>query len=264
MWFSWRDKKSIALVESDDGIHWGQPQICLKNKFPFSWESSVNRPIVIKKPDGYHMWYTGQSRAFFFKPAQSFIGYAVSPDGENWRRVSSDPVLKPDQEWEKVAVMCPDVIWDEKVGIYKMWYSGGNQGEPDAIGYAESADGQKWVKRPNPVFAPSRVPAWDSEKVTACQVLKQGSGYWMFYIGFSGFRNAQIGLARSPDGISRWQRYPGNPILSPTPGQWDGDAVYKPFALLDGSRWMLWYNGRRSPLEQIGLAFHPKRIPGWN
>jgi len=27
MWFSWRPKKSLALVESTDGIHWGDPQI---------------------------------------------------------------------------------------------------------------------------------------------------------------------------------------------------------------------------------------------
>jgi len=29
-----------------------------------------------------------------------------------------------------------------------------------------------------------------------------------------------------------------------------------PFAILDGNRWMLWYNGRRGSVEQIGLATH--------
>jgi hypothetical protein len=40
---------------------------------------------------------------------------------------------------------------------------------------------------------------------------------------------------------------------------WKGqtaDACYKPFAILDGGRWMLWYNGRRGDAEQIGLAVH--------
>jgi hypothetical protein len=32
--------------------------------------------------------------------------------------------------------------------------------------------------------------------------------------------------------------------------------VYKPFAVLDGTRWLLWYNGRRGGVEQIGLATH--------
>jgi len=29
MWFSWRPKESVALVESPDGIHWNEPQIVL-------------------------------------------------------------------------------------------------------------------------------------------------------------------------------------------------------------------------------------------
>jgi len=35
---------------------------------------------------------------------------------------------------------------------------------------------------------------------------------------------------------------------------WDYDAVYKPFAMHDDGRWLLWYNGRRKRVEQIGLA----------
>jgi hypothetical protein len=31
--------------------------------------------------------------------------------------------------------MCPHVNWDEK-GVFKMWYSGDEQYEPNAIGYA--------------------------------------------------------------------------------------------------------------------------------
>ena len=34
------------------------------------------------------------------------------------------------------------------------------------------------------------------------------------------------------------------------------DAVYKPYAIFDGQKWLLWYNGRRGGVEQIGLATH--------
>jgi hypothetical protein len=37
---------------------------------------------------------------------------------------------------------------------------------------------------------------------------------------------------------------------------WDHDACYQPFALFDGKQWLLWYNGRRGGLEQIGLVTH--------
>jgi len=39
-------------------------------------------------------------------------------------------------------------------------------------------------------------------------------------------------------------------------GRWDADAVYKPYAIFDGKRWLLWYNGRRGGVEQIGTAIH--------
>jgi hypothetical protein len=96
----------------------------------------------------------------------------------------------------------------------------------------------------------------EKDRVTGCQVVKQGEWHVMFYIGFSDQHHAQIGLARSKDGISGWQRHPANPIIRTGPGQWDADAVYKPFAIFDGRRWLLWYNGRKGDREQIGVAIH--------
>jgi hypothetical protein len=78
----------------------------------------------------------------------------------------------------------------------------------------------------------------------------------MFYIGFRDEPHAQIGLARSRDGVTGWQRHPANPIIRTGKDQWDHDAVYKPYAIFDGRRWLLWYNGRKGGVEQIGLAVH--------
>ena len=82
-------------------------------------------------------------------------------------------------------------------------------------------------------------------------------------------RRAKIGLARSKDGITNWQRHPANPIIRPGIGKWDRDACYKPFAVFDGQKWLLWYNGRHGGLEQIGVVLHegenlgfdPPRLP---
>jgi predicted GH43/DUF377 family glycosyl hydrolase len=198
------------------------------------------------------MWYTGQAEG------HSWIGHATSPDGWHWNRASRKPVLIPEAPWEKVAVMCPHVIWDEEAGEYRMWYSGGEQYEPDAIGYATSPDGQHWTKlSANPVFKADPSVFWERYKVTACQVVKHRQWYVMFYIGFQDINHAQIGLARSRDGISNWQRHPANPIIRPGDGMWDHDACYKPSAILDRGRWLLWYNGRHGDVEQIGLATHP-------
>jgi predicted GH43/DUF377 family glycosyl hydrolase len=251
MWFSWRPRKSIALVESKDGLSWSEPVIVLGPNKATDWEEDVNRPVVLKVGDSYRMWYTGQARG------KSRIGYATSADGKTWKRMSARPVLSPEQPWEKVAVMCPHVLHDEKEKRYRMWYSGGEQYEPDAIGHAVSTDGLKWTRdEKNPIFRPEPKSAWEKDRVTACQVVKQGDWFVMFYIGFRDRDHAQVGLARSKDGLSGWQRHPANPILRPGKGRWDEDAVYKPYAIFDGKRWILWYNGRRGGVEQIGAAFH--------
>jgi predicted GH43/DUF377 family glycosyl hydrolase len=252
MWLSWRPKKSVALVESRDGLHWsGPPRIVLGPRAETGWEDDINRPVVLKRADGYHMWYTGQARG------HSRIGYATSADGTSWRRASDQPVLSFEKPWERVAVMCPQVIWDETQKLFRMWYSGGGQYEPDALGYATSRDGRTWNKHPdNPVFRPDPGNPWEQNRVTGAQVVKQGDWYLMFYIGFSDVHHAQIGVARSQDGVTHWQRHPANPIIRPGAGQWDHDACYKPYAIFDGRQWLLWYNGRHGGLEQIGVVLH--------
>ncbi len=258
MWFSWRPKASIGLVESKDGFHWSEPVIVLGPNRASGWEDDVNRPVVIRQGNVYRMWYTGQAKG------HSAIGYATSADGVVWKRVSRKPALVPDQPWEKAAVMCPDVIWDSRAGIYKMWYSGGEQYEPDAIGYATSRDGVTWTKfRNNPVFLADPKIEWERDKVTACQVVRDRGWYLMFYIGFSDVNHAQIGVARSKDGVTGWQRLAANPIIRPDQGQWDADACYKPYAIFDGAKWLLWYNGRRGASEQIGVAIHKGRGLGF-
>ena len=253
MWLSWRPKQSVALVESKDGMHWSEPpQSVLGPRPETGWEDDINRPVVIRREDGYHMWYTGQAKG------RSAIGYATSPDGVTWKRMSDRPVLSPERPWEKVAVMCPDVVWDGKARLYKMWYSGGEQNEPNAIGYATSPDGLTWTKySTNPIFVPDPRNPWEQHKVTACQVIRRDGWYLMFYIGFRDEEHAQIGVARSRDGIHNWQRHPENPIIRPGENRWDHDACYKPYAIFDGARWLLWYNGRHGGLEQIGVVLHP-------
>jgi predicted GH43/DUF377 family glycosyl hydrolase len=252
MWFSWRPRESVALVESRDGVTWSQPVIVLGPTDKTGWEGRINRPVVLKRKDTYHMWYTGQSRE------KSWIGYATSVDGRGWQRMSAKPVLSPEAPWEKVAVMCPHVLWDEESKRFRMWYSGGEQYEPDAIGYATSHDGRHWEKLPsNPVFESDPRKKWEQNKVTACQIVRHADWHLMFYIGFEHKDLARIGLARSRDGITGWKRHPANPIISPTPGAWDAKSCYKPFALFEkqNDRWLLWYNGR-SEGEMIGLAIH--------
>jgi predicted GH43/DUF377 family glycosyl hydrolase len=251
LWAVWSAKESLALFESADGIHWSDPEIVLPPEPATKWEDAINRPTVVKRAGVYHLWYTGQAKG------QSWIGYATSPDGRAWKRMSDKPVISPELAWEKVAVMCPQVIWDEETSLFKMWYSGGDQYEPDAMGYATSPDGLHWEKHPsNPIIKPTAENIWEQYKTTGGHVFRHGGWYYIVYIGFRDMDHAQIGIARSRDGITNWVRHPRNPIIRPGQDEFDQDACYKPFMLFDGKRWLLWYNGRHGWLERIALVLH--------
>jgi len=272
MWFSWRTENCIALTESPDGIHWSKPVKCIEANPASGWEDGINRCSVVIREGKYHMWYTGQiwknstaaqggegylAADGIIYNGESKLGYAVSDDGKTWQRYQKDPVLKPEADWEKVALMCPNVLWDEKNSRYTIWYSAGEQYEPNAIGYATSADGINWKKyENNPVFAANPESSWEKHKCSACHVLFHDNWYYMFYIGFHNEDYAQIGVARSRDGLTKWERSSMNPIIAPDDGAWDGEACYKPYVIFEDGNWKLWYNGRRGTIEQIGLATH--------
>lgn len=256
MYFSWRTQKSVAVTESTDGIHWSKPEICVAPKArPDGKEDLINRPAVVRHGDTYHMWYTGQYLPNMQHNGTSDIFHAESTDGVHFRRTGDNPVFSSELSWELNNIMCPCVLWDEEKQVYRMWYSAGEQYEPNAIGYAESKDGLSWKRiYDEPVFKADPSSNWECHKVTACQVFRYGEYYWMFYIGFKNEDYAQIGIARSKDGITGWERSGLNPIVAPDPEAWDGEACYKPFVLRDGKTWKLWYNGRKGSVEQIGLV----------
>lgn len=255
MYFSWRDKGSIALARSRDGYSFDEPEVVLSPRpTAAGYEDDVNRPVVLRRGGRYYMWYTGQ-----YKPGQadgtSHIFCAVSDDGVHFERAAETPVLSPEAEWEKSAVMSPHVLFDEASQLYKMWYSAGEQYEPNAIGYAVSDDGLQWQKQPeNPVFTAGEAGAWDSYKVAGCQVIRTGDIYTMLYIGYPNDHDAKIGMAYSRDGVTGWERAGEGPIITPDAGAWDSEACYKPYAVFDGRKWRLYYNGRTGGVEQIGLA----------
>jgi predicted GH43/DUF377 family glycosyl hydrolase len=273
MYLSWRDRHSLAVCESPDGVTWSAPRIVLAPEPAHPWErDAVNRPHVLHTPEGWWLWYTGQN----FAAETSALGLARGEDGLHWERVQENPVLSPagglvprslgEGGWEKQALMCPHVLYESggpvrrsfSEGGFRMWYSGGEMFEPDAVGYAESADGIHWQRAAdNPVLRPTG-DTWEASRVTAACIVPRERDYLAFYLGFGeGFERSQIGLARSRDGVRDWERYPGNPVIGPGPeGAWDDCNVYKPYALRWRERWYLWYNASRASdrREQLGLA----------
>lgn len=246
---SHRNTKSIVRCDSNDGIHWSNPVSVLKPNKESGWEDRVNRACYWIKDGVWYLWYTGMNEK------EAKIGLAVSKDGYSFKRYQQNPIIVPTESHEQGAVMNPCVLWDDADFVFKMWYSAGEKFEPDVLCLATSKDGINWEKHgQNPVFTHG-VDKYDQCKVGGCDVVKVNGRYLQFYIGYENIDNARICVAESNDGID-WKRIKQNPILSPTKGAWDSDAVYKPSVCFDikKNNAYLWYNGRKGHNEYIALA----------
>ena len=130
MWYTsfvrWERKESglkhyyvIRHAESDDGIHWQRKSHrCID--FADDGEYAISRPSVIKLDGRYHMWFVFRGEAYR-------IGYAVSDDGVNWKRLDDDALpVSPQKTWDSEAVCYPHVF--EAEGEFYMLYCGNEYG----------------------------------------------------------------------------------------------------------------------------------------
>src|SRR5438046_10034944 len=105
------------------------------------------------------MWYRG------WVGVRCDIGYAASPDGLNWARSPSNPVLLANASGWDQTLGNPTVVHDGTG--YHMWYAG-NGPLAIQIGYATSPDGLVWTKVGNgPNFMGHQ--SWDKIGRASCR-----------------------------------------------------------------------------------------------
>jgi len=158
---------------------------------------------------------------------QLFFDDYIVESMENVKRVinqpvkyAGNPVLKPDEPWEKgLAYATGNIIHDEDEGIYKMWYQVVNYDWSESMmAYATSRDGIHWekpalglmeyngTKENNIVFG--LTPGFDGPGVFKDPVETDPSRrYKMLYRC-----PPPVCAAYSPDGI-HWTPYVENPVI---------------------------------------------------
>jgi len=119
------------MATSEDGITWKkEPNPALPLGPPGSWDDSSHAgPCVLKLDDEFHMWYLG-SGEYMGKVAWR-IGHATSPDGLNWTKSGTGPVLdvgKPG-DWDGGTFMSFDIIF--RNGKFLFWYAAAPTGHGD-------------------------------------------------------------------------------------------------------------------------------------
>jgi hypothetical protein len=107
-----------------------------------------------------------------------------------------------------------------------------------------STDGRSWSIAKSPVLTAGPKGAWDGATVFTPDVVWNGTGYLMFYVGDSGTTTQwrQIGVAFSANGVN-WTKFSGNPIITRGPGTYDIRFVRGPSVIYDGGTYKMWYQG---------------------
>jgi predicted GH43/DUF377 family glycosyl hydrolase len=267
MWFTAGAQISfpytIGFAKSVDGITW---EVYSSNPVlspeAGKWDAyTVLAPYVIRENGQYKMWYTGCATAQLLYR----IGYATSSDGINWARHTSNPVFEPGTaNWESASVAYGCIM--PYANGYKMWYSGGSSSWSEtAIGYATSLDGITWERYTgNPVLLSGTSGQWD-HIVFGPRVLYIDNSYYMYYTGeINLYQSDKIGLATSSDGLV-WTKYPYNPVLNPSTGQWDGSRIILGSVFMENNTFKMHYSGTNGSSFSIGLAtslFSPPILPG--
>jgi predicted GH43/DUF377 family glycosyl hydrolase len=180
--------------------------------------------------------------------------FTAPPHGSlgRWSRVSPDPIISPRGDgWEAAGTFNPAVVrhQDKIVMLYRAQDKNGTS----RLGYAESADGIHFTRRPEPVLSPEA----DYEKdggVEDPRLVKFGDTYYLTYTGYNR-KEAQLCLATSQD-LVHWERQ--GVILPAYKGHWNvgwtksGAIVPEK---IHGTYWMYFLGTRADKNDQTGLAY---------
>ena len=134
------------------------------------------------------------------------------------------------------------IKWGQTFIIYAQESTNGSVG---GIYRGTSLDGIKWTMSATPVLTPGPSGSWDSSVVFSPDVVWNGTGFMMYYVGdgsssLASFR--QIGVAFSPDG-THWTKYADNPVIGHGPGLYDARYTRGPSVILDNGTYKMWYTG---------------------
>ena len=194
-YIGWNPRSSVrmalcaGLAVSDDGGDSFKrvrmvPVLDRTDKEPFLINTA---PCVHIENGVWRLWYVSCTGWENPDLPRYNIKYAESKDGINWDRQG---LVCIDFKENENALARPCVVIEK--GMYKMWYS--YKGQEYRIGYAESVDGIKWIRKDDLAGIDVSADGWDSQMIEYAFVFCHGRKQHMFYNG-NGYGQDGIGYA---------------------------------------------------------------------
>jgi predicted GH43/DUF377 family glycosyl hydrolase len=166
------------------------------------------------------------------------VGVARSNDQQHWE-ITPHPAIPTGEGWDAAQTSNPCVILEN--GVYRMWYQGVDSDGRYRIGYAESADGWDWQKKPEVMFErPGLAEQTDipwREGYHQPLVVQEANRYLMYFVDYHN-KIGSIRVAESADGLV-WNIAPEK-CLSPE-RDWETRGLHYPWVLHDGQQYVMWY-----------------------
>jgi hypothetical protein len=142
--------EETGLAYSENGIHWYRygPDEPVLGRSAAGWDNDDSAyGTVLRDSDGiYHYWYIGGQHPP--DPGLIYaggIGYAISPNGIHWVKSLDNPIFHSSDgvSWRNKWTYAPFVLYSStrfdgngSPEQYKMWFSGKDTLDNEAIGYA--------------------------------------------------------------------------------------------------------------------------------
>jgi hypothetical protein len=138
--------------------------------------------FVISDEGRFRMWYVGGSEWLTVngKALPTYnMRYLESPDGKNWG--DQGRVCIELQRPEEYALGRPWVL--KEPDRYRMFYSIRSRAKGYRLGYAESADGERWERMDDQVGIDVSPSGWDSEMIEYPSIYRHAGRTYLFYNG---------------------------------------------------------------------------------
>ena len=119
------------------------------------------------------------------------VKYMESADGICWRG-DGELCLQPENDEHGFGRVC--VVKEKE--LYRMYYSIRSFSRPYRLGYAESTDGKRWVRKDDEMGLDVSAEGWDSDAVCYSAVIRHKERTYLFYngtnYGETGFGYAEL------------------------------------------------------------------------
>ena len=175
------------------------------------------------------------------------ICHAVSADGLNFTRNTTNPIFAPTGDWNIGKAIDAEVLVKND-SAYLYWATRDKEFKQQMLGVSVAPisggfNKNSWKQiSKEPLMKPEL--SWEMNCIEAASVFENGGRYYMFYAGAYNLEGQQIGLAVSQDAI-HWKRCSDLPVLPRgNENEWNSTESGHPGVFIDrdGTKW-LFYQG---------------------